>query len=58
MFEVSYVWPDLRMPKAPTRGKLAQVHSFPDFRAGAIVHGRFGISQIRIHALARRTIVA
>jgi hypothetical protein len=29
-----------------------------DFQAGAVVHRRFGSSQIRIRALARRTIKA
>jgi putative transposase len=32
------------MPKTPKRRHLADAHSFPGFRAGAIVHGRFHYS--------------
>src|SRR5260370_34643377 len=42
------------MPKTPRRRHLADAHAFPGFRAGAIVHGRFGDPQMRIVTLARR----
>ena len=43
------------MLKTPKRRHLADAHSFPGFRAGAIVHGRFGDPQMRVVTLARRT---
>lgn len=35
------------MPKTPKRRHLADAYAFPGFRAGVIVHGRFGDPQMR-----------